>query len=205
MILFWLIEKTLRCVHVLEQVKNETIIIDAELLTSEMIVHLKDNGNKIVAMDINDNSVFCYSYYGSKNILDVDLIFKIAGIQNTRLSTNTVIRHDLTYRSESRSFMDDLNWKIYCVMKAEDRILPLPYVLWENYDVPNISFNRRKNLVLVRGGHHYLRVHLLFNLIKRGMVDDNSVFNTNGYIGQFCPDCNEVFKKGRMTMDIVRK
>jgi hypothetical protein len=188
----------------LTDIRNETIILDAEHLTPEVIGQLKNNRNKLVAVDINDNSCFCYSYYGSERILDVDLIFKVAGIQKNPLSMNTTVKYDLSFGSTTMKFMDDQNWEIYSAMKAENRIHSLPYVLWENFDVPNIPFNRRKNLALVRGGHHYLRVLLLFNLIKYGLVDDNSVFNTNGYIGQFCPNCADIFRNGRMTMDLIR-
>jgi hypothetical protein len=59
--------------------------------------------------------------------------------------------------------------------------------------------------VLVRGGHHYMRVLLLFNLVKHGLVDSNSIFNTTGYINQYCDVCQDIYSKGWMTLDKVRE
>jgi hypothetical protein len=186
-------------------VRNETILLDAEHLTPDMITYLKDNGNKIVAFDINDNSVFCYSYMDHAEIMDVDLIFKIAGIQKGNYSMDTVIGSDCSYSLVQKHFMSPENWSFYETLKKKDRIHSLPYVLWENYNVPNIPWKDRKKTVLVRGGHHYLRVHLLFNLIKIGMVDENSLFNTRGYFHQYCPICKKMMQEGRMTLEKVRE
>jgi hypothetical protein len=188
---------------VLKKYRNETILIDAESLTPEMIVLLKENQNRIVAFDINDNSVFCYSYSDSPAILDVDMIFKVAGIQKTNHSYETMIDENCEYGLISKRFMSPVNWVYYRSLKEENRIHPLPYVLWENYNVPNTPYSHRSPLVLVRGGHHYNRVHLLFNLMKFNLVDSNSVFNTRGYIGQYCDVCRDTFLNGRMTYDSV--
>lgn len=189
----------------LDGIKNETILIDAEHLTPSIISKLKNEGNRICAADINDNSVFCYSYSDSLSILDVDMVFKVAGIQKTNHSMNTVISNDCSYSLQPKQFMSEDNWNVYETLKSLNRIHSLPYVLWENYEVPNIPYKDRKKLVLVRGGHHYLRVHLLFNLIKKGLVDQNSLFNTRGYLHQYCDPCKKILTEGSMTIDKIRE
>ena len=196
--------KDIGVVNSLKDVKNEVVLLDAEHLKPDMIVQLKNDHNTLIAFDINDHSSFCYSYYGSSQILDVDMIFKVAGLQKINHDLDVGISNSCEYTIKTKPFMDDTNWEYYKTLLSEGRIHSLPYVLWENYDVPNISFTERKNKVLVRGGHHYLRVHLLFNLIRYGLVDENSSFNTRGYIGQYCKGCSDIYKKGRMTLDSVK-
>jgi hypothetical protein len=197
--------KDIKRIDYLDGIKKDTIIIDAEHLTPYVINELKDNGNRIAAMDINDNSTFCYSYSESPRILDVDVIFKIAGIQKENESFDTVITNDLRFGLKKKTFMSYMNWKYYSIMKGQNRIHSLPYVLWENYNVPNPPWDQRHNKVLVRGGHHYMRVLLLFNLVKHGLVDSNSLFNTMGYVGQYCDGCKSIFNHGRMSLDTVHQ
>ena len=192
-------------VDTLEGLKNETVLIESEQLNSEIIDKLKNGNNKIIAFDINDNSCFCYSYSENPKILDIDLIFKFAGIQKEYSEVETSISSDCSYGLKPSLFMNEVNQSLYSELKSKNKLFSLPYVLWEDKQVPIISWKDRKKLVLVRGGHHYNRVHLLFNLIRKNKVDGNSSFNTYGYINQYCDSCKKMMSKGKMTLEKVKE
>jgi len=186
-------------------VKNSTVLIDAIYLTPDTIDIIKNNSNKIIAFDINDNSAFCCSYYGSEKILEIDHIFKIAGLQRTVSSKEISISNNLEYSTIDVCFMDEINTAIYNRLLNENRLHSLPYVLW--FNPPSISvseYDQRIKLALVRGGHHYQRVHLYLNLLAKGLVDNSSQFNTHAYLFQYCGECKEIFNKyGKFPYDIM--
>jgi hypothetical protein len=179
-------------------VRGATVLIGSHHLTPEVILRLKENGNRIVSFDVNDNSAFTETYDaathftpGSDAILNIDLIFKIAGIQKTRESWETVIDDDLNYKREKLPF---IGGDLYFRMKEEGRLLPLPHKPFVSPETQSVTWEKRTRKALVRGGHHYLRVHLFLNLLAKGLIDGNSGFFGSLYRHQFCDDCKHVEK-----------
>lgn len=190
-------------------VQNATVLTLGENLTPEVIVRIKENDNFLVVFDINDNSVLTGTYGFSDEVLLIDLIFKISGTQKTQESYEMHIDDDLNYTRKKQIFQGG-NWGKYFDMVAANKVRSLPYPPWDLTDVENISWSERNKLALVRGGHHYQRVHLFLHLLSLGMLDGNSLFPAREYAFQFCNDCKNIFKKndfqdGKVTFERLRK
>jgi len=189
----------------LDVVANSTVLVNGDYLEPEVIVRLKENQNKIISFDINDGTSFTYSYVQADEVELIDVIFKVAGVQTEKESYETIIDDDLNYTRSKVPFRGG-NFGKYFDMVEMGKVKSLPYPPWDYFDVPNIPWEQRNKLALVRGGHHYIRVHLYFNLLAKGMVDDNSMFAGTGYIHQYCDDCKRAFKEqGGVTYDYIEK
>ena len=179
-------------------VKNLTVILNASWLEPGVITRLKENGNTLVTFDINDNTYFT-DCVPEDEVLSIDLIFKVAGLQKTKESYEMVIDDDLNYSREKQKFRNE-NWGKYFEAVFNNKIRPLPHPPWGPIVADNIPWEDRNKLALVRGGHHYLRVHLYLQLLKRGMVDGDSMFPSSMYAHQYCDGCKKAFQdQGRIT------
>jgi len=185
-------------------VKNSTLVILGDHLTPEMITRIKNNGNVLVVFDINDNSVLTGTYGDSDEVALIDLIFKISGVQKTQESYEVCIDDDLNYTREKKKFQGG-NWGKYFDMVAANKIKSLPYPSWDKKNAANTPWAERHKLVLVRGGHHYYRVHLFLHLLSLGLLDGNSIFPANEYAFQFCEDCRRLFDRdGKITFEHLK-
>uniref|UniRef100_A0A6M3L683 Glycosyl transferase CAP10 domain-containing protein n=1 Tax=viral metagenome TaxID=1070528 RepID=A0A6M3L683_9ZZZZ len=181
----------------LEDAKNKTILLLGIHLNPENIVTLKNNGNKIVSFDINDNSAFTYTYVNTKEVELIDVVFKVGGIQKTQCSNVLYISKDLEYTIKSMPFLNDDNWAIYCRMKQEGRLLSLPYHPTMNHLEIATPFENRFPTCLIRGGNHFLRYHLYLNLLKRQLAGEQSEFFAKAYSFAFCDDCKKQIRERR--------
>lgn len=185
-------------------VENLVVITLGDHLTPELIVRIKENNNFLVVFDINDNSALTHTYGSSDEALLIDLIFKVSGIQKTKDSYETWIDNDLNYTRKKVVFQGG-NWGKYFDLVDAGKIRSLPYPLWDTNKVDNIPWENRHKLALVRGGHHYYRVHLFLHLLLLGFVDGSSVFPASEYRNQFCTDCQKAFnEEGWVSFEYVK-
>jgi len=186
-------------------VKNSIVLTLGDNLTPEIIVRIKENSNFLVVFDINDHSILTETYSYSDEAMLIDLIFKVGGIQKTKESYNVCIDNDLNYTREKAVFHSG-DWGKYFDVVSAGKIRSLPYPPWELAVVQNVPWVERKKLALIRGGHHYLRVHLFLQLLSIGMLDGNSIFSSNKYTSQFCDDCKMIFKNNKkITFNYLNK
>jgi hypothetical protein len=184
-------------------VKNSILLVLGQHLTPETIIRIKENGNFLVVFDINDNSVLTGTYGASDEVVLIDLIFKISGIQKTQGSYEVCIDNDLNYTREKKKFQGG-NWGKYFEMVAAGKIKSLPYPSWDKRNAGNIPWGERHKLALIRGGHHYYRVHLYLHLLSLGLLDGHSMFPASEYQFQFCKDCKAAFENGGITFEYLR-
>jgi len=183
-------------------VKNSTVLVNASHLIEGVIPRLKENGNTVISFDINDNTYFT-DVVPEDDMVLIDLIFKVAGLQKTESSYELVIDDDLNYIRKKFKFRDG-NWGRYFDVLESGRIRPLPHVPWGPVIADEVSWEERsqRSPVLLRGSHQYLRVHLYLHLLMNGLVDKRSMFPGSMYIHQFCDVCKATFKKhGRLTYE----
>ena len=190
-------------------VQNAIVLTLGENLTPEVIVRIKENNNFLVVFDINDNSVLTHTYGAFDEVLLIDLIFKIAGIQTTQESYEMHIDHELNYTRRKKRFQEGA-WGKYFDMVAANKVRSLPYPPWDLTTVDIAPWEERNKLALIRGGHHYQRVHLFLHLLSLGMLDESSLFPAREYAFQFCEDCKNIFKKsdfqdGKVTFERLKK
>ena len=168
----------------LTTVKNSTVLINASWLERGVITRLKENNNIIIAFDINDQTYFT-EWIPEDEILYIDLIFEIAGLQKTKESYEIVIDDDLNYDRKKQRYRGG-KWGKYFEMINADKMRSLPHPPWNSIIADNVSWEDRNKLVLLRGGHHYFRVHLYLQLLKNGLIDHNSMFSGPMYVHQYC-------------------
>ena len=173
-------------------VRKSTVILNSHWLTAGVITKLKENGNTIISFDINDNTGFT-GVIPDDEIMGIDLIFKVAGIQKTTDSYEFMVDDDLNYYREKQPFLGGNHAKYFEVVNS-GKVRPLPHVVWNPVIVEKVAWADRKRLALVRGGHHYQRVHLLFQLLSKRLADHNSMFPGSMYVHQYCDGCKQAFK-----------
>lgn len=189
----------------LETLSNQVILVEGERLTPELILRLKNQGNKLVVFDINDNSIFTYTYSHSPATLEIDLMFKVAGIQKTNFSYDTYVNSEMGFSKVLLQFLNEERWSFYETLKKTNRIHSLPYVPYSHFNVDLTPWEDKNKLALVRGGHHYSRFLIFLQLLRINFIDRNSVFNAIDYRGTFCPDCKKAIEEqGKITFDYVR-
>lgn len=192
-------------------IKNKKILIDATNLGKEypvkdnsILVALKNNGNSIYCFDINDHSSL--GFY-EVDISMIDFLFKIAGIQDTDFDNELYISNDLTYSIAPKHFLEpsSINHVQYTNLIKENKIMSLPYVLDDaEYNI-GVNYEQRVKKCLVRGGAHFKRIHLFFNLLKNNLADSSSSFDVTGYKHSMCDECVNITNGGNFTLDTYRQ
>lgn len=172
----------------LHLLKNRIVIINSNLLNATHIDTLKGNGCRIVVFDINDHSTITHTYRYSGKIKDIDLIFKVAGLQMVQTSKELRIKLPWSYETFDLPFCGDEEWKEYCFMRDTGRMLSLPYVPWDATYCTDIKLPKI-NKILVRGGNHFLRYIMFLHMVHSSLVDDNSGFFASCYPA--CPRCRK--------------
>lgn len=187
----------------LDNVKDQVVLCNGVFLKPTQILRLKENGNKIVAWDINDSSWLVEAYRMAPELELIDLVFKVAGIQNTRVGTDMVVEEDFTIRLVDREFLPEPEWARYRRMADSGRLQSLPYAQWCNTTHARVpGYAERERKVLIRGGNHYQRYILFLHLLARGLIAQNSWFSTADYFKEgmrpdfrYCARCCAEFEK----------
>lgn len=181
-------------------VAEETVMTHARNLTPEVILKLKEKGNRIVSMDINDHSAIYDTHRDAPEFELIDVVFKIAGIQKENFATDMQVGEDFSFNLSERRFQSDESWARYKRMHQANRLHPLPHVPWRtpSYD----SVPHKDGKVLVRGGNHYDRFILFLNLLNRGLASPKSGFSTRVYFEEwmspqfrYCDPCRQEWGK----------
>lgn len=184
-------------------IRNSIVLTNAHWLTTGVIPRLKENGNTIVSFDINDQTDFTH-VVPKDEIMGIDLIFKVSGIQKTKASFEMRIDNALDYTRWKKPFLYESHDKYFEVVNS-GKVLALPHVPWEKITVAKQSWADRKKIALVRGGHHYQRVHLLLQLLSKGLADGLSMFPASMYVEQYCEGCQQTFEEhGKFTFDNLK-
>jgi len=189
------------------EVKNSTMLLEAQHLTPATIIQLKINNNDIVSFDINDNTCLCNNYYQRWEAKHIDLIFKYAGIMTQTQTTDLDISGRFEYKSKPVIAWYNYwaEWSIYNELRNEKKFVPCAYTPWDtSKPAPTqfIPFEQRRKTCLIRGGLHYLRYHMYLMLMKHGLADQNCAFDMKPYHlpemredMRFCPSCCEEYEK----------
>jgi hypothetical protein len=186
----------------LDSAKECVILIHSEDLTPELIISLKDRKNKIVSFDINDSSWFTYTYAGRPEMMEIDLIFKIAAIWRTNVVDELAIDSNFAFSKVQTTFMPEKEWDQYDQLYRSGKMKPLPNMPWNLSHFNPMPFSARKRMVAVRGGLHFLRYVLYLKLLSQGLTDHGSEFMTHHYLHQFCQDCvDEIRDMGAYSYD----
>ena len=187
----------------LSTAQNAIILTNAHWLAKGVIPRLKENGNTIISFDINDQTDFTYAV-PKDEIMGIDLIFKASGVQKTKSSFEMEIDNDLNYTMVKKPFLGG-NYDKYFEVVDSGKMLALPHVPWKEVTAEKTAWTNRKKIALIRGGHHYQRVHLLFQLLSKGFADGLSMFPTSMYVGQYCEGCKQIFKEhGKFTFNNLK-
>jgi len=191
--------RDIKRIESLDGVKNSRILAYYNHFNPESIVRLKNDGNKLYSIDVNDGSPIGSSYMGSEEVLLMDMIFKFSGLQNTQYSNQLTIKNDFTFYSEPRIFMPDKEWGLFNTLRTLGKIVPMPHVPWFTTNEGRPWKDRKKN-VLIRGGLHFYRFLLYLSLLRQEKVDEDSNFHVKCYFDKnmaehhrYCPDCLTVF------------
>ncbi len=194
------------------EIRNKNIILNANYLTPETIVKLKENGNSIYSFDINDSSWLSGEYREAEEAKLIDAIFKVSGLQDTYSSKEIHIDENLNYSTVDRKFeLSENSGRIYNELREQNKLFSLPYANTNAIDSPaaNTPWEQRTKQCLIRGGNHYLRYHLFLSLLKINLIDPKSGFLTNDYflrsmVDQFryCDSCiQEKETKGKVSWE----
>lgn len=176
-----------------------TVVLDTDYLDEVTTAKLKNNGCKIVGMNLVDSSMIAQPL--REHIEDADLIFTISGVQTTNTG------HELEFDDQfqpvlaERQFLPETHWLKYNMMRLTGRLLSLPYVHWDAQPEPgHLPYEQKNGKVLVRGGAHFRRVVLSFFLMRAGLLDENSGYALRDFFGsrmnpqfQYCEECRGRF------------
>lgn len=195
----------------LTDVRDCTVLIHGDYLTPEMILRLKENGNKIVSFDINDSSWLMGSYRGKPECTAIDLIYKVAGIQKKNVCQDYRIDSDFNFSLVDVPFESEANWKIYSQMAESGILRSLPYVPWQHYEPgPLKPFSERSGKIICRGGNHFARFMVFLHLMMHGKADNLCSFVTEPYFSdtmnpdfRYCDSCRAEHKQHGKSRDMM--
>ena len=183
----------------LDGVQNSCVLALHDYFTPDIISRLKNDGNKVIVFHVNDSSYI----NDISGFIDVDLIFKFSGIQQTRGSDELRISDTFEYTKRFRTFMEnDVDWGIYCDLRDTGRLIPMLYTPFYHCEVEHVPYEQKEKKAVIRGGNHYLRYHLFMNLLKHGLINNDSAFTTFPYFKPamapdliYCNECRAAFKQ----------
>ena len=194
--------RDLKMVESLNGLKGKTVLAFSGYLTPDVVDHLKGNDNKIISFDINDSTWLSDAYRNTPAVDQLDLIFKFSGIPKIQFSDELQISPTIDYSKHRKYYVDDDEWGRYTQLRDSGKIVPMPHIPWQHFNVEQIPFEEKRRQVLVRGGNHYLRYHLFMNLLKRNLIGNWSGFFMADYhksnmadSHRFCDWCVETYQK----------
>jgi len=186
-----------------DDLKNSILLINAEHLTVEKILQIKNNGNKIVAFDVNDSSYLSGRYRHAPEADLIDIVFTLSGIQKTNSDLDLTIDSSFRFSLRPIIFLPDKCWLIYKSMADAGRIRGLPYVPWNHYDAPQRTFQDRNGKILISGSNQFYRFLLFLNLMKMDILDPSSMFDSSPYFEEgmrldmrYCESCRNNRRAG---------
>lgn len=193
---------SIRRVDSLTPETGHTLICNADYLTPEVIRRFKQNDVRMVAVSCIDSAYLAESFRHAPEMLLIDRIFAVTGVQNTNTSNATVIDAQFNITAEPRTFLPDEDWQRFDEMRQSGRLLSLPYVPWEVHAPPaRMPFRQRRPTALFRGGNHFFRVLAWMKAMSVGVADGCSGFQTRAYFDdrmnpqfRYCDACRAAFR-----------
>lgn len=195
--------KDIKLVNSLSDIRNSRIIAYYSYFKPQEIVRLKEQGNKLFSIDVNDSSYLGSCYMNSEEALLLDKIFKFSGLQTRRYSDQLMFGNDMSFCLEERSYSPDKEWTLLQALNDKSKIVPMPHVPWFTVNEQHIRpWEERKKKVLIRGGLHFYRFVLYLKLLQYGKVDQDSNFHMKMYFDEkmpehfrFCEQCRKIFNE----------
>ena len=140
----------------LESVKNSGVLVFGGYLTPSLIKTLKENGNSIFSFDITDGTWLAETYrYDNEACQSIDRIFKFSGIPKVRYSNELQISDEIDYYKHTICYMEkDEDWEVFCKLRDNGTIVPMPHIAWHQFSVAPVSFNDKLRKCLEIGRAH---------------------------------------------------
>lgn len=188
---------------VLTDVKHCHVVLLTDHLTEERIYRLKENGNKIIGINVTDSSYISGAIRYAKNLQLVDLIFTLSGVQTKNEDVDFRVTPTFDIEQFKKPFLDPDAWAVYDDMRHTGKIQSLPYVPWTPIpDAPRLPWSQRSQKALLRGGGHSRRFILALFLMLKDRLDVNSGFVLAPYFAEdmnpsfkYCNDCRKKFRE----------
>lgn len=195
----------------LKDVKNSNVVVLTDHLSDELIVHLKNDNNRIIGINVTDSSYISGAIRYAKHLPLVDIIFMVSGIQVCNDDMDFVLRESMEIEMVPKEFLDEGSWKIFSGMYKNGQLHSLPYVPWERINIPQWTpWHKRSQKALIRGGGHSRRFLLSLFLLLKDKLDPNSGFVLHPYFEdgmnpqfRFCDDCRADYKAHRRARRIA--
>ena len=186
----------------LDTAKGSTVVLLADHLSEERILTLKNNGNKIVGINITDSSYISGAIRYAKSLQLVDLIFMVSGVPINNNGSEIAIDKDFNVTLVDKPFLDEENWRVFDFMRKSGRLQSLPYVPWTPIpDVLRQPWSQRSKKAILRGGGHARRFVLALFLQLIDKLDPNSGFVLGPYFVddmnpqfRYCDECRASYK-----------
>jgi len=186
----------------LDTAKGSTVILLTDHLSEDRILTLKNNGNKIVGINVTDSSYISGQIRYAKSLQLVDLIFMVSGVPVNNKGSEIAIDDNFNVTLVDKPFLDEENWRVFDFMRKSGRLQSLPYVPWTPIpDVPRQPWSQRSQKAILRGGGHARRFVLALFLQLIDKLDPNSGFVLFPYFDdnmnpqfRFCDECRADYK-----------
>lgn len=181
----------------LEKVRDSHVVLLTDHLSEVNIGILKNNGNRIVGINVTDSSYISGAIRYAKTLPLVDLIFMVSGVPNVNNGNEIVVDKEFNVSLREVPFLDDDNWKVFDYMRKSGRLKSLPYIPWTPIpEVVRQPWSQRSQKTLLRGGGHARRFILALFLMAKDKLDPNSGFVLFQYFDdsmnlqfRYCDEC----------------
>lgn len=179
------------------------LICDADYLSPETILRLKESGTQIFSFNCIDSAYLSEPIRFTGFMPLINRIFMVSGVPNKLVSHATVVDDDFTIRADPRHYLYESAWQSFQFMRERGGIISLPYLIWNNLRIPERKqFNEKRPTVLFRGGGHFLRVLSYMMALRNGCADQESGFMLRDYFREdmnpqfrYCDSCRDVFRR----------
>jgi hypothetical protein len=175
-----------------DTVRDSHVVLLTDHLTEERIYRLKENGNKIIGINVTDSSYISGAIRYAKSLPLVDLIFMVSGVQAANEDFDLVLTDDFELQQVPKPFLDPQNWAVFDRLVKAEKLKSLPYVPWTRINPPPWTpWAQRSQKTILRGGGHSRRFMLALFLMLKDRLDPNSGFVLRPY---FADDMNPQFR-----------
>ncbi len=179
------------------------IICDADYLAPDLILRMKEAGTQLFAFNCIDSAYLSEPIRFSSFMPLINRIFMVSGVPNKLVSHATAVDDDFTIRAEPRTYLPEASWQSFQFMREHGGILSLPYLIWNNIQIPpRKPFAAKRPTILFRGGGHFLRVLSYMVALRNGCADPESGFMLRDYFREdmnpqfrYCDPCRAVFRE----------
>jgi hypothetical protein len=189
----------------LTDIRGAHVVLLTDHLSDERIMMLKNNGNKIIGLNVTDSSYISQAIRYAKSLQLMDLIFMVSGVQKVNTGTEIAVDNNFNVTLVDKPFLDPDNWERFDFMRRSGRLQSLPYVPWTPIpEVERQPWRQRSQKTILRGGGHARRFLLAMFLDAVGKLDPNSGFVLHPYFDEnmnpqfrYCDECRADYKQHR--------